>query len=72
MIYCQSLVRAKRASSLKEKESHLYFYNNLVIKNHGLSEIAQKNDWKWRGNEKNSHKSDKIIYNSAMARFAPL
>ena len=36
-------VRAKRAPSLRASEaSHLYFYNNLVNKNHELSEIAQK------------------------------
>ena len=36
-------MRAKRAPSLKASEAnHLYFDNNLVSKNHELSEIAQK------------------------------
>ena len=43
IIRCRFLVRAKRAKSSKASEaSHLYLYNNLVNKNHKLSEIAQK------------------------------
>ena len=43
IIRCRFLVRAKRAKSSKASEaSHLYFYNNLVNKNHKLSEMVQK------------------------------